>query len=218
MSECLTKSADPHRERSHYGLAVSCAKRFMGRGVPMEELIGEAEAALLWAAARFDPDRGARFSTYAIPFVLGALKELCRRSAPMHIPRGELRVLCAAMTVRDDLRRRDGREPSMNEISEHVGVQPEKLASMLQAQERMTTLSTNEITLAPDGTEGFEEWVLVKDAVRSLGKPYAQILWLRYFAGYSQSDIAKKYGISQSQASKWEKRGKDMLRAGLARC
>ena len=72
MSECLTKSAD-RPERAHYGLAVYCARRFFGRGVPREELIGEAEAALLWAAARFDAHRGVRFSTYAIPFVLGAL-------------------------------------------------------------------------------------------------------------------------------------------------
>ena len=92
MSECLTKSAD-RQERAHYGLAVYCARRFFGRGVPREELIGEAEAALLWAAARFDARRGVRFSTYAIPFVLGALRELCRRAGPMHVPRAEARIL-----------------------------------------------------------------------------------------------------------------------------
>lgn len=84
VSECWTRSAEGNR--AHFGLAVACAKRFQGRGVPMEELIGEAEAALLWAAARFDEKRGARFSTYAIPFALGALRELCRRNAPMNIP------------------------------------------------------------------------------------------------------------------------------------
>ena len=85
MSECWTRSAEGNR--AHFGLAVACAKRFQGRGVPMEELIGEAEAALLWAAVRFDEKRGVRFSTYAIPFALGALRELCRRNALMHIPR-----------------------------------------------------------------------------------------------------------------------------------
>ena len=94
MSECWTRSAEGNR--AHFGLAVACAKRFQGRGVPMEELIGEAEAALLWAASRFDEKRGARFSTYAIPFALGALRELCRRNAPMNIPREELRLLTAA--------------------------------------------------------------------------------------------------------------------------
>ena len=105
----MTKLADrAPAGREHYGLAVYCARRFYGRGVPREELIGEAEAALLWAASRFDPDRGIRFSTYAIPFVLGALRELCRRAAPMHVPRADLRVMLAAETAREELRRRGG--------------------------------------------------------------------------------------------------------------
>ena len=94
------KSAD----REHYGLAVYCARRFTGRGVPMEELIGEAEAALLFAMSRFDENRGVRFSTYAIPVVLGALRELCRRAAPMHVPRSEQRILTQADRARAALR------------------------------------------------------------------------------------------------------------------
>ena len=88
-------------EREHYGMAVCCARRFQGRGVPMEELIGEAEAALLWAASRFDENRGVRFSTYAVPVVLGALRDLCRRAQPMHVPRSDLRLLSAAQRARE---------------------------------------------------------------------------------------------------------------------
>ena len=109
MSECWTRSAEGNR--AHFGLAVACAKRFQGRGVPMEELIGEAEAALLWAASRFDEKRGVRFSTYAIPFALGALRELCRRNAPMNIPREELRLLTAAERRREEWQQENGREP-----------------------------------------------------------------------------------------------------------
>ena len=106
MSECWTRSAEGNR--AHFGLAVACAKRFQGRGVPMEELIGEAEAALLWAASRFDEKRGARFSTYAIPFALGALRELCRRNAPMNVPREELRLLAAAERRREEWQQENG--------------------------------------------------------------------------------------------------------------
>ena len=93
-------------EREHYGLAIHCAYRFRERGVPMEELIGEAEAALLWAASRFDESRGVRFSTYAVPVVLGALQELCRRAGPMHVPRAEGRILAQAHKARQALRER----------------------------------------------------------------------------------------------------------------
>ena len=97
------KSAD----REHYGLAVYCARRFQGRGVPMEELIAEGEAALLWAASRFDEGRGVRFSTYAIPVVLGALRELCRRAHPMHVPREDMRLLSQAQEAAQRLLRED---------------------------------------------------------------------------------------------------------------
>ena len=132
MSECLTKSAD-RPERAHYGLAVYCARRFFGRGVSREELIGEAEAALLWAAARFDPRRGVRFSTYAIPFVLGALRELCRRAGPMHVPRAEAHILTAVETARGKLNAREGREPTVGELAQAVGVEPGLLGEMLAA-------------------------------------------------------------------------------------
>ena len=174
MSECWTRSAEGNR--AHFGLAVACAKRFQGRGVPMEELIGEAEAALLWAAARFDEKRGARFSTYAIPFALGALRELCRRNAPMNIPREELRLLTAA--------------------------------------ERMSSVTRDErlLAAAPDDAETFENQILWRDALRSLGRPYGQVLWMRFFGGLSQQEIAGRFGVSQTQVSRWEKEGRQLLR------
>ena len=100
-------------------------------------LIGEAEAALLWAASRFDEKRGARFSTYAIPFALGALRELCRRNAPMNIPREELRLLTAAERRREEWQQENGREPTVEELAQRMGQPPEKLAAMLSARERM---------------------------------------------------------------------------------
>lgn len=217
MSECLTKSADLSRSaREHYGLAVSCAKRFMGRGVPMEELIGEAEAALLWAAARFDRERGVRFSTYAVPFVLGALRDLCRRATPMHVPRAELRILSAAESARQRLLERNGREPSVAELARAVGVDSARLGEMLAARERMRhaegDVDERDFS-APDG--GFEDFVLLKDAVLRLPKPYAQVLWLRFGAGHSQAEIACRFGVGQPQVSRWERQGRELLRQAL---
>lgn len=214
MSECLTKSAErPPDGREHYGLAISLAKRFFGRGVPREELIGEAEAALLWAAARFDETRGVRFSTYAIPFALGALRELCRRSAPMSVPRSELRVLTAAEEARERLRAEHGHEPSIAEIARDVGVEAERLGEMLAARERMRRVEP-----APEERDmsvtdgGFEDWVLLKDMILSLPKPYAQVLWLRFARGWSQTDVARRFGVGQPQVSRWEKKGRELLK------
>lgn len=66
-------------EFRHEGLAVACSRRFFGRGIPAEELLQEARAAICLAQVRFDPTRGCCFSTYAVPVTLGALRAYCRR-------------------------------------------------------------------------------------------------------------------------------------------
>lgn len=215
MSECLTKSAD-RPERAHYGLAVYCARRFFGRGVSREELIGEAEAALLWAAARFEPRRGVRFSTYAIPFVLGALRELCRRAGPMHVPRAEARILTAVETARGKLNAREGREPTVGELAQAVGVEPGLLGEMLAAHDRMRrTDGALDVQTAAAPQDSFEDWVLLKDALARLPSPYAQVLWLRFAQGWSQARLAERFGVGQPQISRWEHRGKELLRQAL---
>lgn len=215
MSECLTRSAD-RPERAHYGLAVYCAKRFFGRGVPREELIGEAEAALLWAAARFDARRGVRFSTYAIPFVLGALRELCRRAGPMHVPRAEARILTAVESARGKLNAREGREPTVRELAQAVGVEPGLLSEMLAARDRMRRADgALDVQTASAPGEGFEDWVLLKDTLTRLPSPYAQVLWLRFGQGWSQARLAERFGVGQPQISRWERKGKELLRQAL---
>lgn len=209
------RSAD-RPERAHYGLAVYCAKRFFGRGVPREELIGEAEAALLWAAARFDARRGVRFSTYAIPFVLGALRELCRRAGPMHVPRAEARILTAVETARGELNAREGREPTVGELAQAVGVEPGLLGEMLAARDRMRRADgALDLQTACLSDEGFEDWVLLKDTLARLPSPYAQVLWLRFGQGWSQARLAERFGVGQPQISRWERRGKELLRQEL---
>ena len=202
-------------EREHYGMAVYCARRFQGRGVPMEELIGEAEAALLWAASRFDETRGVRFSTYAVPVVLGALRELCRRAQPMHVPRGDLKLLAAAQKARETFCRQHGREPTLQELAQCADADVQRLGEALAARERMMTLCSEPDWSTAKAEEGFEDWVLLRHAIRSLPGPYVQVLWLRCVAGLSQQQTAERLGVGQPQISRWEKRGKELLKEAL---
>ena len=198
-------------EREHYGLAVYCARRFRERGVPMEELIAEAEAALLWAASRFDETRGVRFSTYAIPVVLGALRELCRSACPMHVPRSEQRLLAQAEKSRQQLITSLRREPSLRELSYAIGADAQQLGEMLAAQERMRHMDGDPDWNLASGTERFEDWILSLEVIRALPRPYAQVLWLRLVIGASQAEIACRMGVGQPQISRWEKEGRKRL-------
>ena len=199
-------------EREHYGLAVCCARRFRDRGVPMEELISEAEAALIWAASRFDESRGVRFSTYAVPVVLGALQDLCRRCGPMHVPRSDMRILARAQQARLSLADALHREPAVSEIAEEIGISAQALGQMLCAQERMLTLQRDPDWGCVSGEGSFENWVLCRQALRSLPSPYAQVLWLRCILGRTQAETAARLGLSQPRISRLEKEAREQFR------
>ena len=164
MSECLTKSAD-RPERAHYGLAVYCARRFCGRGVP----------------------------------------------------RAEARILTAVETARGELNAREGREPTVGELAQAVGVEPGLLGEMLAARDRMRRADgALDLQTACLSDEGFEDWVLLKDTLARLPSPYAQVLWLRFGQGWSQARLAERFGVGQPQISRWERRGKELLRQALS--
>ena len=157
-----------------------------------------------------------RFSTYAIPFVLGALRELCRRAGPMHVPRAEARILTAVETARGELNAREGREPTVGELAQAVGVEPGLLGEMLAARDRMRRADgALDLQTACLSDEGFEDWVLLKDTLARLPSPYAQVLWLRFGQGWSQARLAERFGVGQPQISRWERRGKELLRREL---
>lgn len=154
---------------------------------------------------------GVRFSTYAIPFVLGALRELCRRAGPMHVPRAEARILTAVESARGKLNAREGREPTVRELAQAVGVEPGLLGEMLAARDRMRrTDGALDVQTASAPGEGFEDWVLLKDTLTRLPSPYAQVLWLRFGQGWSQARLAERFGVGQPQISRWERKGKEL--------
>jgi len=184
----------------HEGLAVACARRFVGRGVAMEDLLQEARAAICMAWERFDDNRGIRFATYAVPVVLGALRACCRQAAPMHVPRREgdqLRSLLGMPTSE--------RKPPQRQQSRQQSI-------MLAAYQRMQTLTADPELAALAHEDSFEERVLLRDAVRQLGWPYAQVIGLRYLWGLSQRQVGQRLHAAQWQVCRWEKTGLDRLR------
>lgn len=180
----------------HEGLAVACARRFFGRGVAAEELLQEARAALCLAQTRYDPTRGIRFATYAVPVVLGALRACCRQAAPMHVPRRESNQLRSLLAIPADAPAQKSRQQSI----------------MLAAYQRMQTLTADPELAALAREDSFEDRVLLRDAVQQLGWPYAQVIGLRYLWGLSQRQVGQRLHAAQWQVCRWEKTGLDKLR------
>ncbi len=195
------------------GLAAACARRFIGRGVCMEDLLQEARLALLMARQRFDAERGVRFSTYAVPVILGALRERCRRALPMYVPRQESALLHQAQKAQEQLLQQ-GEEPTAAALSDATGAQPRLLSHALAAAERMRRLTADPELTRLAREDSFEERVLLRDAVRRLGKPLSAVIGLRYVCGMTQTETARQLGICQAKVSRLEKQGLEKLRRG----
>jgi RNA polymerase sigma-B factor len=201
--------------RMFYPLAEYLARRFSGRGEPFEDLFQVASIGLLKAIDRFEPDRGVQFTTYATATIVGELKRHFRdKGWALHVPR---RLQEAGLNVNravSELYQKLGRSPTVREIAKQTGLSEEEV---LEGQEAVHAYSTTSLD-APideddaasvdrlgeeDGTlELLEGWSSVAPLLRQLPRRERRILYLRFFKGLTQAQIAEDLGISQMHVSR----------------
>ena len=196
-------------------LAEYLARRFVGRGEPLEDLTQVATIGLLGAIDRFEPDREVRFSTFAAATIVGELKRHLRDKAwTVRIPRRlqelGLRVNRQIPVLTQELRR----APTVGEIAERVEAPPDEV---LEAMDAIRAYSAGSLD-APVGDEGLapidtlgdvdpsmellEGWASVAPAVAELSARERRVLYLRFFRGLTQSEIADEIGVSQMHVSR----------------
>src|SRR5947208_15848653 len=126
--------AREHLVELHLPLVEYLARRFRGRGEPLEDLIQVASLGLLKAIDRFDPARGVEFSTYATPTIVGELKRYFRdRTSGIRMPRRLQELRLAVNKARDELTQRLGRSPTVADLAAHLDVEEEQIIEMLGA-------------------------------------------------------------------------------------
>lgn len=212
----------------HYlPLARAVARKFSGRGVETEDLEQVAGMALLKALERFDPSRGFRFVTYAVPTITGDVRNYLRdKSGLMRMPRDMRQRLCQMTQEQERFEREHLRTPTAVELSERMGIAPEEFLALLALRTQNEAVSLD----TPVGEEGdtqlsdllgstddrFErmersewaQWLLSK-----VGDTERELLTLRYRDGLGQRETARRLGISQMQVSRLERRALSRLRA-----
>jgi RNA polymerase sigma-B factor len=204
----------------YQGLAAQLASRFDQRGVPADDLRQVALLALVRALRRFDPGRGVRFSTYAVPNILGELKRYFRDHGwlvrpPRTIQESYLSVYGAVSFLEGPL----GRRPTVDEVADYAAV-PDAvvLESFLAAGGRRRS-SHDPRTLEHGGGHddmamvAVENRVLVGQLISSLSEQQRRVVLLSYFTDLSQSEIAARLGLTQMAASRLRRRALDLLRA-----
>jgi len=196
-------------------LAEYLARRFAGRGEPLEDLIQVANIGLLGAIERFDPEREVRFSTYAAATMIGELKRHFRdKGWTIRVPRRlqelGLRINRSLGAFSQEL----GRSPTIAEIADRLDVSEEEVVDAMEAAQAYSTVSldtpineegTTSLDLlgeVDDSMELLEGWASLAPALHDLPARERRVLYLRFFGGLTQSEIAEEIGVSQMHVSR----------------
>ncbi len=200
----------------HMPLVEYLARRFRGRGEPLEDLVQVASLGLLKAIDRFDPDRGVEFSTYATPTIVGELKRYFRdKGWAIRVPRRLQEVGLQLAEVVPALAQELGRSPTLAEIGEALGFAEEEVLEAMNAAQVYSlksldapmgtddsNVSLSQLGVEDEALELFESWASVSPLLRQLPDREREILYLRFVANETQSRIAEKLGISQMHVSR----------------
>lgn len=213
-------------ERYDY-LAQRLARRFLGRGIALDDLVQVARFGLMNAIDRFDVDYGTQFSTYAGRTIIGEIKHHFRNKAwSIRVPRSLQNLWLATSDAVEELSQRLGRSPRIVEIAEHVDADPEEVLEAMDAGGGYTASSLDRPVGAernvplvdllgdPDSRlESSAEWSDMAAAVERLEPRERSILYMRFYEGKTQREIGNEIGVSQVHVSRLLRQTLDELRA-----
>jgi RNA polymerase sigma-B factor len=229
-------ASDPRRSRvrreaieAWLPLARRLARRYAGRGEPVEDLEQSAAFALIKAIDRFDPSRGTEFASFAVPTMLGEIKRHFRdQTWSVRVPRSSQELALAVIHANESLIGALGRSPTVTEVAGHLGVSEDDVLQGLDAA-RMYTAASLSTPITADGAEVLGDTIGSHDhdlelaelrlALRSafdcLSAREQRILALRFYGNLNQAEIGQQVGLSQMHISRLISRALTKLRDRL---
>ncbi len=202
------------------GLVHACAHKLKGRGIEYDDLFQAGCVGIIKAADAFDPERGVRFSTYAVPVILGEIKRLFRDGGSVKVSRG-LKELSQKLTrERERFTVKNGREPSVGELAQLLGISDEAVVEASCASAPVLSLSADDggeyggqIDLPVESPEErLTENLSLSQAMRRLERQDRLLIYLRYYKLLTQTQTARRLGMTQVQVSRREKKIIGLLR------
>lgn len=206
------------------GLVKSIAVRFRDRGVDFEDLVQIGTIGLIKAVRNFDTGVGTRFSTYAVPMIMGEIKKFLRDDGIIKVSRELKRTGMMVQRKREEFMREKCSEPTVAELAELCGVDMETVAEAIEAASPLLSFSapvgdgesTLENIVGTDNIGELAEHISLRQAIASLDDTDRRIIVLRYWKGMSQTEVGKSVGMTQVMVSRREKRIIGKLREELA--
>jgi len=214
-------------------LARRLARRYARSSEPFEDLVQVASLGLLHALDRFDVERGRPFLAFAVPTILGEMRQHFRDTGwALHVPRAAKERAVEVRNAAESLRSLHGRSPTVNQLAEYLEFDIEQVLDAMAAMEAYETCSLDTPRQNDEGAGGsYAETVGDDDerfemiecdatvcaALAEISPRDRLILWMRFIEDLTQSEIADRIGLSQMQVSRLLRGSLDRLRA-LARC
>ena len=199
-------------------LVLSVIQRFTNRGEYVDDLFQVGCIGLMKAIDNFDLSQNVKFSTYAVPMIIGEIRRYLRDNNPIRVSRSLRDVAYKALQVRDTLVNRHSREPSINEIAVELKMPREEVVFALDAIQEPISLFEpiyhdggdpifvmDQISDDKNLDQNWLEGISIRDALRKLSDREKHILTLRFYEGKTQMEVADEIGISQAQVSRLEK-------------
>ena len=212
--------------RRNLRLVMSVAQRFIGRGLELDDLFQIGSLGLLKAVKRFNLAQPVRFSTYAVPVIIGEIKQVLRDTGPVKVSRALRELSRRALNYSDQLTQTLGRDPSVAELAREMGMRREEVAAALEATRPPVSLQE---TINEDEGEplylsdqiradegGVFDRVTLRTVLARLTKRQQLVVKLRFFADKTQSEVAALLGVSQVQVCRLEKEALRRMRAALS--
>lgn len=203
--------------RGNLRLVLSVIQRFTNRGESADDLFQVGCIGLIKAIDNFDITQQVKFSTYAVPMIMGELRRYLRDNAPVRVSRSMRDTAYKAMQAKEKLIAEKGREPKIEEIAKELGMSRQDVVIALEAISEPISLYEPVFSESGDTIYVLDQlgdhnddmnWlneISLKEAIEQLGKREKRILNLRFFRGKTQVEVAKEIGISQAQVSRLEK-------------
>lgn len=201
------------RAEENLGLVHLCANRFRGRGVEYDDLYSAGCIGLMKAVNAFDTKRGVRFSTYAVPVILGEIKRLFRDGGTVKVSRSMKELSMRVVRLRDELRMQSGKEPTVQQLAREMGVEETEIVQALCVSVPPVSLTDPgesgegqlDIPVPPPDTE-IGDVLALRQIMQTLSERDRMLLTMRYYQNKTQSQTAQALGMTQVQVSRREKK------------
>lgn len=224
MRELLIKMRNGDTEsrdkfiKGNLRLVLSVIQRFNNRGEYVDDLFQVGCIGLIKAIDNFDLNQNVRFSTYAVPMIIGEIRRYLRDNNSIRVSRSLRDIAYKALQVRDKLINKNNKEPNISEIAKELKIPREDIVFALDAIQDPISLFEpiyhdggdaifvmDQISDTKNQDENWLQGISIREALRKLNDREKLILTLRFFEGRTQMEVAEEIGISQAQVSRLEK-------------